>query len=132
MAVNDPLADMLTRIRNGSVVKFESVSMPHSRLKKGVADILKREGYIKDYRESDFGARRVLTIDLKYDDTNQKIISNLKRISKPGRRVYVKHDEIPRVMSGLGISILSTSRGIISDTEARSLKVGGELLCEVW
>ncbi len=130
--MSDPLADMLTRIRNGSMVKFESVEMPTSKIKAGVAEILKREGYISDYNVIDGAHQGTLHIDLKYDRENDRVITGLKRVSKPGRRIYVKHGEIPKVMSGLGISIISTSKGVMSDSEAREMKVGGELLCEVW
>jgi small subunit ribosomal protein S8 len=132
MSMSDPLADMLTRIRNASMVKFESVEMPSSKLKVGVADILKKEGYIVDYKVNEGGVQASLSIDLKYDQDNHGVITGLKRVSKPGRRIYVKHDQIPKVMSGLGISIISTSHGVLADKDARERKIGGELLCEVW
>ncbi|NTU50013.1 MAG: 30S ribosomal protein S8 [Desulfobulbaceae bacterium] len=133
MSMTDPLADMLTRIRNAGMVKFETVEMPLSKVKTGVAAILKKEGFINDYQvlESDT-PQGVLRIEMKYDQNNERIITNLKRVSKPGRRIYVKHDQIPKVMSGLGIAIISTSKGIFTDKEARAMKIGGELLCEVW
>ncbi|MGV1098116.1 30S ribosomal protein S8 [Thiovibrio sp. JS02] len=132
MSMTDPLADMLTRIRNAAMVKFESVEMPLSKVKTGVAEILKKEGYIADYEVVNDGTQGVLRIEMKYDQNNATIITDLKRVSKPGRRIYVKHDQIPKVMSGLGISIISTSKGIVSDRDARAMKIGGELLCEVW
>lgn len=130
--MTDPLADMLTRIRNAGMVKFETVEMPLSKVKTGVAAILKKEGFINDYQVLDTDTQGVLRIEMKYDQNNERIITNLKRISKPGRRIYVKHDKIPKVMSGLGIAIISTSKGIFTDKEARAMKIGGELLCEVW
>lgn len=132
MSMTDPLADMLTRIRNAGMVKFEIVEMPLSKVKTGVAAILKKEGFINDYQVLDKDTQGVLRIEMKYDQNNERIITNLKRVSKPGRRVYVKHDQIPKVMSGLGIAIISTSKGIFTDKEARAMKIGGELLCEVW
>jgi small subunit ribosomal protein S8 len=130
--MTDPLADMLTRIRNAGMVKFETVEMPLSKVKTGVAAILKKEGFINDFQVLDTDTQGVLRIEMKYDHNNERIITNLKRVSKPGRRIYVKHDQIPKVMSGLGIAIISTSKGIFTDKEARAMKIGGELLCEVW
>jgi len=132
MSMTDPLADMLTRIRNAGMVKFESLEMPLSNLKAGVAGILKKEGFINDFQVVADGPQGVLRIEMRYDQHNGLAITGLKRVSKPGRRIYVKYDKIPKVLSGLGISILSTSRGILTDREARAMKVGGELLCEVW
>jgi small subunit ribosomal protein S8 len=132
MSMSDPLADMLTRIRNAGMVKFESIDMPHSRLKAGVAQILKEEGYISDFHVIEDNKQGILRIDLKYDQGRRQVITGLRKISKPGRRMYVKADEIPRVMSGMGISVLSTSRGVMGDIQARRQGVGGELLCEVW
>jgi small subunit ribosomal protein S8 len=132
MSMTDPLADMLTRIRNAGMVKFETVEMPLSKVKTGVAAILKKEGFISDYQVLDNATQGVLRIEMKYDQNNERIITNLKRVSKPGRRIYVKHDQIPKVMSGLGIAIISTSKGIFTDKEARAMKIGGEFLCEVW
>ena len=132
MSMSDPLADMLTRIRNAGMVKFESLDMPLSNLKADVAKILKEEGYIKDFQVVEDSKQGTLKIALKYDQHNQGAITGLKRVSKPGCRVYVKHDKIPKVMSGLGVAIVSTSKGVMSDREARATKVGGELLCEVW
>ena len=132
MSMSDPLADMLTRIRNGVQVKFSSVDIPLSNVKKNVAKILKEEGYINDYHIIDDGLQGSLRVDLKYDQNNQGVITGIRRVSKPGRRVYLKADKIPKVMSGLGISVISTSKGVIADTDARKQGVGGEVLCEVW
>jgi small subunit ribosomal protein S8 len=132
MSISDPLADMLTRIRNARMVKFESLEMPYSKLRSGVAEILKKEGYISDYLVIKDNNQGVMKISLKYDQNRNPVISGLKRVSKPGCRVYVKSDDIPKVMSGLGIAIISTSSGILTDREARKNGVGGELLCTVW
>ncbi len=132
MSMSDPLADMLTRIRNGVQVKFPSVDMPLSNVKKNVAKILKEEGYINDYHIIDDGLQGSLRVDLKYDQNDRGVITGLRRVSKPGRRVYVKADKIPKVMSGFRISVISTSKGVITDMDARKQGVGGEILCEVW
>jgi small subunit ribosomal protein S8 len=132
MSMNDPLADMLTRIRNAVMVKFDSVDIPCSNLKKGVAEILRNEGYINDFSVIEQGRQAVLKIDLKYDEHHRGVITGLRRMSKPGRRMYVKYDKIPKVMSGLGVAILSTSKGIMTDRQARAQQVGGELLCHIW
>ena len=132
MSMSDPLADMLTRIRNGVMANFDSVEIPLSQLKVGVAKVLKQEGYINDYAVLDEGVQGTLKIELKYGPNNEKIITGMRRSSKPGLRQYKKADRIPKVMSGLGVAILTTSRGIITDREARRQKVGGEVLCEVW
>jgi small subunit ribosomal protein S8 len=132
MTTTDPIADMLTRIRNGLQARHPKVDVPASRLKNDIAKILKDEGYIADVQSSGEGPQRKLTIVLKYGRDRQSAIDGIRRVSRPGRRVYVAHDDIPKVFSGLGISILSTSRGVLSDRDARRLKVGGELLCEVW
>ena len=132
MAMSDPLADMLTRVRNAGMVKFESVDIPLSKVKVNVARILKEEGYIVDYHIDENGPQGTLRIDLKYDQNRDKVITGLRRISKPGRRIYVNADNIPKVMSGLGIGIISTSKGVITDHQARKMRVGGEFLCEVW
>ncbi len=132
MSMSDPMADMLTRIRNAGMAKFESVEIPLSKLKKGVAEMLKKEGYINDYSVIQDKTQGILKVDLKYDRDENKVITGIRKVSKPGCRVYVQADKIPRVMSGLGISILSTSKGIITDADARNMNVGGELLCEVW
>ena len=132
MAMSDPLADMLTRVRNACMVKFDSVDMPLSKLKVSVAKILKEEGYINDYHIQKDDVQGVLSIDLKYDQSNDKVIIGLRRVSKPGCRRYVNADNIPKVMSGLGIGIVSTSKGVMTDRQARKMRLGGELLCEVW
>jgi small subunit ribosomal protein S8 len=132
MSMSDPLSDMLTRIRNAGMVRFDSIEMPNSKIKVGVAEILKREGYINGYHVIDDDKQGILKLDLRYGNRNEVIITGLRRVSKPSRRIYVKYDAIPKVMSGLGISIVSTSKGIFSDKEAREMKIGGELLCEVW
>jgi small subunit ribosomal protein S8 len=130
--MTDPIADMLTRIRNGSLARHERVEMPHSKLKEHVADVLKLEGYVDDVRVSEGEEQKVLTVVLRYGRDRTSAIDGLRRVSTPGRRVYVRHDRISRVCSGMGISILSTSRGVMTDREARRQRVGGELLCEVW
>ncbi|MFO7310876.1 MAG: 30S ribosomal protein S8 [Bacillota bacterium] len=132
MVMTDPIADMLTRIRNANMVYHESVDIPASNLKKELARILKQEGFIRDYRVIDDGKQGIVRIYLKYGANKQRVISGLKRISKPGRRVYARRDEIPRVLGGLGVAVLSTSRGIMTDKEARKLGVGGEVICYVW
>ena len=133
--MTDPIADLLTRIRNAALARHDRTEIPASRLKQAVAQILKNEGYIADVRESEHDGvspQTKLTIVLKSGRDRQSAIDGVKRVSRPGRRVYVRHDRIPRVFSGLGISILSTSRGLMSDRDARKNKLGGELLCEVW
>ena len=128
--MTDPVSDMLTRIRNAALARHERTLVPASQLKKHIAEILKSEGYIADVRQEE--DPRTIIIVLKYGRDRQSAIDGIKRVSRPGRRVYVRHDRIPRVLSGMGVAILSTSRGIMSDKEARRQKVGGELLCEVW
>jgi small subunit ribosomal protein S8 len=130
--MTDPIADMLTRIRNAAMARHDRVEMPHSRLKESVAGVLKSEGYLDDVRVSEGEERRQLTLVLRYGRDRQSAIDGVRRVSTPGRRVYVRHDRIGRVCSGMGISILSTSRGVMTDREARRQRVGGELLCEVW
>ena len=130
--MSDPIADMLTRIRNASSVFHDSVDVPASRLKKEVARILKEEGYIRDYKVTDDGKQGVIRIYLKYAPPKRQVITGIKRISKPGLRVYAKRDAIPKVLGGLGVAILSTSRGVMSDREARRANVGGEVICYVW
>jgi len=132
MAVSDPIADMLTRIRNGAKAKFNSVDVPGSKLKTEIAKILKEEGFIKNYKFLKDGKQGILRIYLKYGAGQSAVVYGLKRISKPGRRAYVKSDEIKPVYNGMGISILSTSRGIMTDKKARKENVGGEILCDVW
>ena len=134
MSMTDPVSDFLARIRNGALARKDRVEMPHSFLKKNIAEVLKAEGYVDDVRESDTeeGHKRTLTVVLRYGRGKDSAIDGLRRVSAPGRRVYVRHDRIPRVRSGMGISILSTSHGVMTDRQAREQKVGGELLCEVW
>ena len=132
MSMSDPLADMLTRIRNAGMVRYETVDVPMSNLKVGVAKVLRDEGYIKDYQIIEDKQQGTLRIELKYGPHDERVINGLRRVSKPGLRKYVKADDIPKVLSGLGISILSTSQGIITDREARRLRIGGEILCEAW
>ncbi len=132
MSMSDPLADFLTRIRNGVRADFETVEIPLSKLKVNVARVLKEEGYIRDYHIIDQGVQGTLRIDLKYGPDNEKVITGIRRVSKPGLRQYKKSGRIPKVMSGLGIGILTTSQGVITDREARRRNIGGELLCEVW
>jgi len=130
--MTDPIADMLTRIRNGALARHDRVELPHSRLKQHVAQVLKEEGFVDDVRVSDGEGPHTLTVVLRYGRDRQSAIDGMRRVSTPGRRVYVRHDRINRVCSGLGISILSTSRGVMTDREAKKQRVGGELLCEVW
>ncbi len=130
--MTDPVSDMLARIRNGALARHERVEMPHSFLKKNIAEVLKAEGFVDDVRESDGEGKKTLTLVLRYGRGKDSAIDGIRRVSAPGRRVYVRHDRIPRVRSGMGISILSTSRGVMTDRQARDQKVGGELLCEVW
>jgi small subunit ribosomal protein S8 len=129
---SDPIADMLTRIRNASNAEHEKVDIPASRLKLRLAEILKEEGFIKNYRVLEDSKQGTLRVYLKYGPANEKIISGLVRVSTPGRRVYVTHDRIPRILGGMGIAIVSTSRGVFTDREARRQKVGGEVLAYVW
>ncbi len=130
--MTDPIADMLTRIRNASLARHERVEMPHSFLKQHIAAVLKSEGFVDDVRSSDGDGRKTLTLVLRYGRNKESAIDGIRRVSSPGRRVYVRHDRIPRVRSGTGISILSTSAGVMTDKDARTKRVGGELLCEVW
>ena len=132
MVVTDPIADMLTRIRNALVVKHETVEVPASNIKRAIAQILLQEGYIKGFTEIDDGKQGIIRIVLKYGMNNQRVISGLKRISKPGLRVYAKKDQIPRVLGGLGIAIISTSRGVMTDKKAREEGLGGGVLCYIW
>jgi small subunit ribosomal protein S8 len=130
--MTDPIADMLTRIRNANMVRHESVEFPASRMKREIAEILKREGFIRDAEYIEDNKQGIIRIFLKYGPNNEKVITGLKRISKPGLRVYVKANEIPRVLRGLGIALLSTSKGILTDKEAREQKVGGEVIAYIW
>lgn len=133
MTMSDPIADMLTRIRNANTAKHDTVDVPASKMKIAIADILLNEGYIAKYDIVEEGHFKTIHITLKYGvDKNEKVISGLKRISKPGLRVYASKDELPRVLGGLGTAIISTNHGVITDKEARKLNVGGEVLCFVW
>ena len=132
MLVTDPIADMLTRIRNALIVKHDTVEVPSSVIKRAIADILLSEGYIKGYTINEEGVEPMMTITLKYGPNRQRVITGLKRISKPGLRVYTRKDNIPKVLNGLGIAIISTSKGIMTDREARKQGVGGEVLAYVW
>jgi small subunit ribosomal protein S8 len=132
MTMPDPIADMLTRIRNAQMVFHESVDIPHSKLKTKIAEALKSEGYIRSFRVISDGRHRLIRIFLKYDEEGLPVIEGLKRISKPSRRVYTGYDDIPKVLNGYGINLVSTSKGIITDREARKMRVGGEILCSVW
>ena len=131
--MTDPIADMLTRIRNAVRVERPHVNMPTSKVKRGLADVLKREGYIWDWAESEeAGPVGELRIDLKYGPNGERVIQHLRRVSKPGRRIYSRAKELRPILNGMGITIVSTSRGVMSDREARQNKLGGEVLCEVW
>jgi small subunit ribosomal protein S8 len=132
MSVNDPIADFLTRIRNAGMARHDVVEMPHSKMKTEVARILKEQGYIQDYSEKGAGAEKKLVVELRYDPDGRRAITGLRRMSRPGRRVYRKQTNIPRVLDGLGVAILSTSRGILTDHEARRAGIGGEVLCFVY
>ena len=130
--MTDPIADMLTRIRNAVRVERPNVTMPLSKVKRGLAEVLKREGYIWDWREEETEPVRQLRLELKYGPNGERVIRHIKRVSKPGRRVYSGAAQLRPILNGLGISIISTSRGVISDREARQKKLGGEVLCELW
>ncbi|MCA9120896.1 MAG: 30S ribosomal protein S8 [Planctomycetaceae bacterium] len=130
--MTDPIADMLTRIRNAVRVERPNVDMPLSQVKRGLADVLKREGYIWDWQEVEEQPVNQLRIELKYGPNGERVIQRIRRVSKPGCRVYRKARDLKPVLNGLGITILSTSRGVISDREARQRKLGGEVLCEIW
>ncbi len=132
MVMTDPIADMLTRIRNANLVGHEKVEIPGSNIKRSIAEILKREGYIRDAEFIADDKQGTIRVFMKYGKGQERVITGLKRISKPGLRVYASHDNIPRVLGGLGTAILSTSRGIMTDKEARKLNVGGEVLCYIW
>ncbi len=132
MSMSDPLADMLTRIRNAAMAKFESVEMPTSTVKVDVAKVLKAEGFIGDYKVVPGSIQGILKNDLKYGSANEPVITGIKRISKPGLRKYAKADAIPKVLNGLGVAIISTSKGVMTDKSARARNAGGEIICEVW
>ena len=132
MTMTDPIADFLTRIRNALLAKHETTEIPASKLKWRLAEILKAEGYIADAYLVGEGLQKVIRIGLKYDPGEVSVIQSLQRISKPGRRMYVTADQLPRVLNGLGVAIISTSRGVMADRECRRLHVGGEVMCQVW
>ena len=132
MQITDPIADMLTRIRNANSAKHETVDVPVSNMKKAIAEILLEEGYIKSYEIIDDGKQGMIHITLKYGANKEKVISGLQRVSKPGLRVYAGREELPRVLKGLGIAIISTSKGIMTDKKARAERIGGEVLAFVW
>jgi small subunit ribosomal protein S8 len=132
MTMTDPIADFLTRIRNALLAKHETTEIPASKLKWRLAEILKAEGYIADAQLLGEGRQKVIRINLKYDRNEVSVIQSLQRISKPGRRMYVTADQLPRVLNGLGIAVISTSRGVMADRECRRLHVGGEVMCQVW
>ncbi|MTV81903.1 30S ribosomal protein S8 [Secundilactobacillus folii] len=132
MSMTDPIADFLTRIRNANMVYHESLEVPASKMKRDIAEILKREGFIRDVEYIDDNKQGIIRVFLKYGRDKQRVISGLKRISKPGLRTYVKSDAVPKVLNGLGIAIISTSEGVVTDKEARAKKIGGEVLAYVW
>lgn len=133
MSMSDPIADMLTRIRNGNTAKHDAVDVPSSKMKRAIADILTSEGYVKGYEVIEDGVKSTIRVSLKYGvDKNHKVITGLKRISKPGLRVFANKEELPRVLGGLGIAIISTSQGLMTDKEARKVGVGGEVIAFIW
>ncbi len=132
MSMSDPLADMLTRIRNAAMVKFEAVEIPKSKIKVNVAKVLQEEGYINGWEVNDEGPQGTLIINLKYGPDGESVITGLKRVSKPGLRQYARAGSIPTVLNGLGVCIISTSKGLLTDRAARKSNIGGEILCQVW
>ena len=130
--VNDTVADMLTRIRNANAMKYKTVEIPSTKMTRGIADILTNEGFIAGYEVNKLAVGEMLVVNLKYSKTKERVINGLKRISKPGLRVYAKADEMPRVLNGIGIAIVSTSEGLMTDKEARAKKLGGEVLAYIW
>ena len=132
MVMTDPIADLLTRIRNANTVHQEKVEIPSSKVKAAVAEIFKQEGFIKDVEYIDDGKQGVLRLYLKYGANREKVISGIKRISKPGLRVYAKKDQVPKVLGGLGVAVISTSHGIMTDKSARTNGLGGEVICYIW
>lgn len=132
MTMTDPIADMLTRIRNANTVGHETVEIPASKIKISIAEILKDEGYIAGYKVIEDNKQGIINVEMKYAAGKERVITGIKKISKPGLKVYAKANEIPRVLGGLGIAIISTSKGVMSDKKARELGVGGEVLCYVW
>ena len=132
MGMTDPIADMLTRIRNASMAKLGKTEMPASNLKANIARVLKDEGYIKGYKVQKDNKQGLLKITLKYDEQRESVIDGIQRVSRPGSRVYVRGDKVPKIINGYGIAILSTSKGLMVDREARKEKIGGEILCKIW
>jgi small subunit ribosomal protein S8 len=132
MNTTDPIADMLTRIRNANSAKFKTVDIPASKMKKSIAEILFDEGYIKEFEEIKNDNQGIIRVSLKYTDKGNKVISGLKRISKPGLRIYAANEELPKVLNGLGIALISTSKGVMTDKKARELGIGGEVLAYIW
>ncbi len=132
MVMTDPIADMLTRVRNANTVRHEKLDIPASKVKTEIADILKREGYVRNYEVIEDNKQNIIRIFMKYGNNDEQVIRGLKRISKPGLRVYAKADEVPRVLNGLGTAIISTSKGVLSDKEARAQVIGGEVLAYIW
>ncbi|MEK4630335.1 30S ribosomal protein S8 [Solibacillus silvestris] len=132
MTMTDPIADMLTRIRNANMVRHEKLEVPASNVKKEIAEILKREGFVRDVEYVEDNKQGIIRIFLKYGKDNERVITGLKRISKPGLRVYAKTNEVPKVLNGLGIALVSTSNGLLTDKEARAKQVGGEILAYIW
>jgi small subunit ribosomal protein S8 len=132
MQITDPIADMLTRIRNANSARHDTVDIPASNIKKSIAEILLQEGYIKNYQVIEDNKQGIIRITLKYGENKQKVITGLKRISKPGLRVYASREELPKVLKGLGIAIISTSKGVMTDKKARSQNIGGEVLAFIW
>ncbi|APC42331.1 MULTISPECIES: 30S ribosomal protein S8 [Clostridium] len=132
MVMTDPIADLLTRIRNANVVRHEIVEVPSSTIKKEIANILLQEGYLKNIEEYNDGVVPMMRLAMKYGQNKERVITGLKRISKPGLRVYSKNEDIPKVLNGLGVAIISTSKGLVADREARKLGLGGEVICYIW
>ena len=132
MTMSDPIADMLTRIRNANMVRHETVEIPASKMKRQIAEILKQEGFVRDAEYIEDNKQGIIRLFLKYGQNNERVITGLKRISKPGLRVYAKSTELPKVLGGLGIAIISTSKGVMTDKQARQTKSGGEVICYVW
>jgi small subunit ribosomal protein S8 len=132
--LTDPIADMLTRIRNANVAMHDDVTMPSSKLKESLAAVLQKEGYIRSFHvdQEEGKPSKTLTIDMKYSEARERVITGIRRVSKPGLRVYTKADAVPRVLGGLGVAVVSTSKGLLTDREARSQRIGGEVLCYVW
>ena len=132
MVMTDPIADLLTRIRNANVVRHEIVEVPSSTIKKEIANILRQEGYLKNIEEYNDGVVPMMRLAMKYGQNKERVITGLKRISKPGLRVYSKNEDIPKVLNGLGVAIISTSKGLVADRDARKLGLGGEVICYIW